>query len=142
MGRGRTTRRLAKAIALGLASTLSSCVDTKPIAFDFDASSPVHDAGIDASLSPCVRCLQTADQPGPGCLDELKTCQRNPVCAAVITCTTAAGCFDLGSQNDVILCGLPCAVDAGATAQEDIEALAYDVFTCMFSHCDAVCGRK
>jgi hypothetical protein len=105
---------------------------------------PVVDAGEDAPdvdmRPPCVQCLETPDQPGPGCATELGECRGDPKCNATYDCVIAKSCLTKGDQKKIILCGLPCAQEAGILTQDEPSAvLILDIVACIQASCASPC---
>ncbi len=129
----------------GVAAT--ACLDFTPNyvgAPDAAPPDPVIDAGPDApdvdTRPSCQRCIETPDTPGPGCADELTTCLADPLCKAAYACILANGCLTKGSRQKVILCGLPCAEDAGIITQNEPAAIEIlDVASCASRACAPSC---
>lgn len=137
---------LLAAAATGATVAFVACLDATPVTVaPLDASADAlggmaPDARPDARLTPCVRCIETPDQPGPGCGNELSTCMANTECAHALDCAIANGCFDLGSSGALISCGYPCAQEAGiSTLNDPAITLAYGVFMCAAAACGPAC---
>ena len=105
------------------------------VALDVDA------AAIDADLRPaCQRCVESPDLPGPGCGDELARCLAEATCRAVYACVVARACLTKDSQKKMLICGIPCASEAGVTSPSDPAAvLALQVIECAQSNCIGAC---
>lgn len=135
-----------------------ACVDTTPFTLQetADAAPPVvdatfdskveeasHDAVMDAAIetgpTKCQQCLETPDMDAHGCGNEVAACLQNPKCARAIECAVANDCFDRGSSAGLIMCGYPCAQDAGITLTDPAINLAYAVFTCASTNCSGAC---
>ena len=105
---------------------------------------PVIEAGPDApdvDLRPsCQKCIETPDVPGPGCSNELATCLADPLCKSSYECILANGCLTKGTRQKVIICGLPCAEDAGIVTQTEDAALEIlSVANCAATTCHSSC---
>jgi len=132
----------------------AACLDPTPITvtFAFDASVDVvlpnyDDVSPEAPASDgdprplCERCIETPDDAGPGCGDELKACFGDPTCKAIYTCIIENGCLVNPSRQEVTNCGLSCAVDAGlATPSDPSAVLIIDVAKCALSACAGPCN--
>jgi len=146
--------RLVVALAIGSlvaagVVTVTACVDTTPFYVPPEDASPPPpppvDAGPDApdvdTRSSCQRCIETPDMPGPGCGDELAICLADPKCKGTYDCMLARGCLTKADQRKIILCGLPCAAEAGIVSQNEPAAdEIYTVATCAESACPGPCG--
>ena len=133
-----------------------ACLDATPVtvASQVDSSPPPVDAPVaaqdasrdsqpeaeaEAGPTPCVKCLETPDDAGPGCGNELSACMANPKCAKAMQCAFANGCFDRGTMGGLISCGFPCAQQAGITLTDPAIDLAYAVFRCAAAACGPAC---
>jgi hypothetical protein len=147
------TRRIAIAAVLaastigalaGLAACLDMSANNYVVPVEEAAPPPVVDAGEDApdvdTRPPCVQCLEAPDQPGPGCGTALAECRGDPKCSATYDCVLAKSCLTKGDQKKIILCGLPCAQEAGIIAQDDPSAvLILDIVACIQASCASPC---
>ena len=139
---------LISATTIGVVAGAAACLDMSPNNFvpaEQEAEPPpVRDAGPDVPdvdmRPPCIQCLEAPDQPGPGCADELADCRADPKCSATYDCVLAKSCLTKGEQKKIILCGLPCAQEAGIIAQDDPAAvLILGVVGCIQSACPSQC---
>lgn len=145
--RARTVVVLACSTAIaGIAA--AACLDLTPIyVAPPDAAPPPPppiDAGPDApdvDIRPsCQKCIETPDVPGPGCSDELAACLADPVCRSSYECILFNGCLTKGTRQKVIICGLPCAEDAGIVTQTEDAALEIlNVANCAATTCHSSC---
>ena len=138
---------LASSTALAGAAAVA-CLDLTPIyVAPPDAAPPPPppvDAGPDApdvdQRPSCQKCIESPDVPGPGCSDELTACLGDPTCKSSYECILAAGCLTKGSRQKVILCGLPCAEEAGIVSQsEDAAVEILNVANCASKACQPSC---
>lgn len=150
---GRDRTRVAMALVLvattmGVVAGVAACLDMSPNNFvpavQEAEPPPIVDAGPDVPdvdmRPPCEQCIESPDQPGPGCADELAACRADPRCNATYDCVIAHSCLTRGSQRRIILCGLPCAQDAGIIAQDDPAAvLVLAVVACLQTACPSEC---
>ena len=140
--------------ALALGATGVACLDTTPFFVAPDASPPAADADLDAGAEeagdaavdvdprpPCQRCIETPDDAGYGCGAELAPCLADVKCADVYACILANECITRArSLREVILCGLPCASEAGVTQVDPAAQLIYNVAQCAETNCTATCA--
>ena len=156
----RRARRVLALLGLGLAAGSgaaagSACLDATPVTVSNEETIPdgappsadvqPGDGGTDreaeAAPSACDLCLHAPDTPGPGCADELAACQANPECGRAIACALGQGCFDMGSTAALVVCGLPCAAEAGiVTFTDPATTLAFNVFQCAGTTCATACN--
>ena len=141
---------IVAAAITGGTTALSACLDMTPIEFApavpeaAPPPPPIIDAGPDVpdvdTRPPCELCLESPDQPGPGCADELAACRADTKCKATYDCVLANGCLTKGSQKKMILCGLPCAENAGILTQDEPAAvLVLKVVACVQGACASAC---
>jgi hypothetical protein len=125
----------------GVLAAPAACLDATPI-FVAPPDASVDDAGAETSLAEaCRQCIEAPDTPGPGCGKEMQACDQLPGCKAAIECTFAAGCFTLGSASKVVVCGLPCATEAGIlTGTDPAIPAATNVFNCSTTTCAPACS--
>jgi hypothetical protein len=141
----------AASIAIAIAAVLAACLDVTPITVvpvepdaDVPPPPPPIDAGPDApDVDPrtdCQKCIETPDMPGPGCGDELAICLGDPKCRDTYDCMIRRNCLARANQQLIILCGLPCAAEAGIQSQfEQAANEIYDVATCAEGACPKPC---
>jgi hypothetical protein len=138
------------ATAIGCAGAAAvACLDTTPIYVAAPDAAPEPpppdlDAGPDAPdvdrRTLCQQCVEAPDMPGPGCGDELATCLADDKCKGAYECVIAKSCLLKGTQEKVVLCGLPCAADAGITSQFEQAAVdLYGVASCALMACPKPC---
>jgi hypothetical protein len=147
---GTSTRTRVVVIA-AVASTafaalaIVACLDPSPYTMPASASdaAPPLDASRDgdaAIVTTCTTCLQTPDTPGPGCADEVAACKASAKCNVALECALANACFERGSLEKLVACGLPCAQDAGIVSNDDPAlSQAYDLFHCAGTTCGGPC---
>ena len=141
---------LASACLLGAFAAVGvACLDTTPLVYvpptpDAEPPPVVIDAGPDApdvdTRPPCQLCVESPDDGGAGCADELAACTADPKCNAAYACIVLQGCLNKESQRKVILCGLPCAAAAGIVTQDEPAAVEiYAVAVCAQTSCADAC---
>ena len=165
MKSSRQGRRLALRSALtavlfilgALVSLAVACLDMSPVIVetpptmrpdiyiplpDVDIPDGADAAAFDVDLRPpCQRCLESPDQPGPGCAQEIAACEANPQCAQVYACVIYSGCLYLASRSALANCAIPCLQEAGVTSQTTPAGMAaYNLTICGFTTCTRVCG--
>jgi hypothetical protein len=126
---------------------LHACLDTNAIDFVPAAITtlPPVDAGPDAEDAdlrrPCQRCVESPDDPGPGCGNAVAACVADPVCVLVYQCALARGCLEKADQHDSVTCGVPCAEEAGVrTTTDPVVTLILGVTDCIANNaCGAIC---
>ena len=152
----RPTHRIASlGVVLGVAVSMivaltstSACLSVEPIDFQprvRDAAHPdtqiaeVSDADADAPPT-CRECIESPDVPGPGCATEVASCRASAKCKQIYECLFEAGCWATSVRKDFIICGLPCAIDAGVVSETDPDALAaIAVAECADPKCGTYC---
>ncbi|HEV8247311.1 MAG TPA: hypothetical protein VGP93_16145, partial [Polyangiaceae bacterium] len=87
----------------------------------------------------CAACYLTANNPGPGCADEVSACYASPKCKVAFECSVDRGCYQ-GAREELITCGSSCATEAGFTSLSgpDYE-LAVKVYACLLGPCRDAC---
>ena len=123
---------MVPSVCLG-GSVAIGCIDLSPITLApivIDASVPevsTPDGSDDAeadtvvAVDPCVLCLEGTGDAGV-CKFEIDNCDNDPICVLTLQCAIRSGCLDLGTAQEVVGCGLPCAEDAGLKSQFDPPA--------------------
>ncbi len=157
-------------LASASAAAVVACLDLTPITSDeippapkpprpdvYRPPPPMVDAGsrdvvteaeagpppvVDVDLrSPCEKCTEMLDMPGPGCATELATCLANAICNETWQCVLSSGCLLLVSRQDLVACSLPCVQEAGITSQASPEGMAaFGLAKCIVGACGAFCG--
>jgi hypothetical protein len=143
----RAQHALVGASVCGALVAVAACVDTTAIAFEPQAlTTPAPaDAGLeeeDADLRrPCQRCVESPDEPGPGCGTETSACSADPQCAQIYACALREGCFEKASRHDAVSCGIPCAQEAGVVSTSDpVVSLILGVTECVSNGaCGGIC---
>jgi hypothetical protein len=134
------------AIASGV--VVAACLDTTPFIVPAPDSAveppPPVDAGPDApdvdQRPPCQQCIEAPTSDG-GCADLLGVCLADPKCNGTYQCMLLHQCLTKADQRKIILCGLPCAAEAGIMSQFEQSANEiYDVATCAEMNCAGPCG--
>ncbi len=133
---------------LGWSAALYACLDTNAIDFTPKASplAPPVDASADAGDAdfrrPCQVCTESPDDAGGGCGTEVAACVNDPVCSQIYACALGHLCFEKTSQRDTLVCGVPCAEEAGVTSTVDPAiTMILGITGCLFSGpCAAICG--
>jgi hypothetical protein len=126
-------RRVILVIA-ALASALSAlrltvaCLDITPIVVEREVS---------AADTQCFACLEEPT----ACGALIDACYADPRCAPVYVCVEKERCLDRPVLDDKILCGLPCAADAGITRIEDplVSTYLVGLLACAKEKCEAQC---
>ncbi len=145
--------RLRMALILAMSTAIAgasaaACLDFAPnYVAPPDAAPPPPppmDAGPDApdvdNRPSCQQCIETPDTPGPGCHDELAACLVDPLCKSAYECILENGCLTKGTRQKVIICGLPCAEDAGIITQTEPAAVEIlNVASCASKACQTSC---
>ena len=118
----------------------ASILDTHPVEVDATQNDGDEADVRDAAAPTCRECVEAPNVPGPGCNDQVAACKASPKCAQLYECLYTAGCWVFDVRKDFILCGLPCAIEAGVIAETDPEAvLAIGVVECAAPKCGAYC---
>ncbi|GAC1553066.1 MAG: hypothetical protein NVS3B10_15000 [Polyangiales bacterium] len=120
----------------------AGCVDTTPVIVlngDEDGNvAVVADAA--TVLADCLRCTNTPDVPGPGCLDEVTACRENSLCAAILVCAITDGCFVVPTREEEVRCGTRCADKIGIGSSTDpAVVLGAQLDACVRANCSKVC---
>ena len=126
---------------------LYACLDTNAIDFvpapittlaPVDAGPDVEDADL---RRPCQRCVESPDEPGPGCGNAVAACVDDPVCVLVYQCALSRGCLEKADQRESVSCGVPCAEEAGVRSSSDpVVTLILGVTNCIAGNaCGAIC---
>jgi hypothetical protein len=99
-------------------------------------------AAFDVDLRPpCQMCLESPDQPGPGCAQEVAACNAIPQCAVTYACVVSSGCLYLPTRAELAQCAIPCLQEAGITSMNTPAGMAaYNLTVCGFMICTKVCG--
>ena len=123
--------RATRAMAVLLACA-SGCLDFSPIVV---ASAP--DSGTTGDL--CAACYRAANQPGPGCANEVAACNAIDRCKQAFECSEVKGCYR-GSKENLVSCGTPCAAEAGVVTVDDPAIVAGTRFyACILGPCRQAC---
>jgi hypothetical protein len=86
----------------------------------------------------CLKCMATADAPGPGCGDEIVVCRKSPSCSKSYDCSLQRGCIG-GTVQQLVSCLPECTLAAGLGGPDDPGRLSgIRVFECI-TH--GACGR-
>jgi hypothetical protein len=130
------TGRLATAVCMlgmtALASfSFAACLTPETIDYKEDK--------VTASAA-CLKCLATADVPGPGCGDEIAVCRQAPSCSKSLDCELQMGCVG-GTVQLLVSCLPPCTKAAGLGGPEDPGRVSgIRVFECLtHGPCATVC---
>ena len=91
----------------------------------------------DMANARCRACLGAANDPGPGCADELMRCGP-PRCSAMFECGYAAGCYFMPTINESVQCQLPCVGPIIGTDDPAIVPLTQLVM-CAYAKCAEAC---
>jgi hypothetical protein len=122
---------LVFAVVIKLAS---GCLDTKPVYLQPEAG--------DASGTPCLDCLVGSEEAGTGglCHGAVDPCLVDPKCAALYACAVGSRCLEQPTLDDKIICGIPCARDAGiVSAGDPAIGQLFVVLQCGAEHCSGAC---
>ena len=117
-------------VAVALVRLAPACLEITPVIVEKDAALPA-DAG-------CVPCLEQPDR----CRFIIVKCNQDPRCVPVYACITRDRCFDQPKLDDKILCGLPCAADAGITRLNDpfVDEYLVSLLACAREKCAEACN--
>lgn len=134
---------------MALIATFSlGCLDVDPLPFyprdagTMDVGS-VDDAGEDAPdpKAVCRACIETPNDPGPGCGDQYQACFANDKCVLIFECVLAKGCTSAPTQPEIINCALPCVSEAGGVNIGDPAVqLILPIAPCVLGVCKPACG--
>jgi hypothetical protein len=105
-----------------------ACLDITPIVVEREVSE---------AETECFACLE--DPMACGAI--IDACYADPRCAPVYACIEKERCLDRPILDDKLLCGLPCAADAGITRIEDpiVDTYLVGLLACAKAKCEAAC---
>jgi len=88
----------------------------------------------------CLKCIATADTPGPGCGDEIAVCRQSSSCSKSLDCSLQRGCIG-GTVQLLVSCLPECTRAAGLGGPEDPGRVSgIRVFECLtHGACANVC---
>ena len=135
---------------LALLATACACLSVEPVDFHAagkDTSVPEAppppeggaDGDVDAPLT-CRECIEAPNAPGPGCGTEVAACLASTKCTEIYACLFELNCWAIAVRRDFIVCGLPCAIEAGVASVDDPEVkLAISIAECAIANCGTFC---
>ena len=141
-------RNTVKSILLTSFATVAGCINADPSNFPVDAGSDagrpdviVDDSG-DAPdpNAACKTCLETPDEPGPGCKSVLDSCQADQGCAGIYDCAFEKGCMALPSLMEILICGFINCNPNMLPPNDPSFNLASGIAQCSATKCKPPCG--
>jgi hypothetical protein len=129
-GRVKTVVRLLLMTALASLS-FAACLTPEVVDYKEDK--------VTASAA-CLKCIATADTPGPGCGDEIAVCREAPSCGKSLDCSLQNGCIG-GEVQRLVACLPACTIAAGLGGPDDPgRSSGIRVFECItHGACASVC---
>jgi hypothetical protein len=130
------------------ACLFGGCRDATPVSIAAsDAGLTIEAATLDGPLPidayahpECRACVAAASDPGPGCGDKMAECAATEHCVDIYECAYAGGCVTKPSQNESIVCALPCAKALNLTDVNDPSIQkAIRLTECFHSVCAKEC---
>ena len=132
-----------------LAGLSGGCLDASPVHVAAeDAGLVIIEAGsgdgalpIDAYAHPeCRACIAADPTTGAGCGDKLANCAATAHCVDIYECAYENGCVTKPTQNESIVCALPCANALKLTDVNDPSIqMAIRLTECFHSSCAKEC---